>query len=204
MLLSDRDIRAKIADGSLIIGAGDPRIRPASVLLHLGREFQMHQGLDTVIDPSDPPPMHAVHVDEYIDILPGAFLLGHTVEAVGFPADLAGQVDGRSSLARLGLQVHQTAGHVDPGFQGQITLELHNVASRPIRLRPGMSIVKLNIIYLSSACESPYGSPGVESMYQGQAGATSARTPVFADKHEPPAYPAESLEWNDYYSTGGW
>jgi dCTP deaminase len=220
MLLSDRDIRRRIEDGSLIIGTDDPVIRPASVLLHLGSEFVVPHGWLTVpVDPDNPPEETVVKLRSHLIIQPAQFVLAHTVEAVGFPADLAGQVDGRSSLARLGLQVHQTAGHVDPGFFGQITLELLNVSCRPIRLRVGMAIVKLGIIPLSSPAEKPYGHPDVESVYQGQGGVTPARmrepiqpmrhfhvvpTPVHPDKHEPPAYPAEGLEWEDFYANGGW
>lgn len=205
MLLSDRDMRARLQDGSLRVeGWTDPKsgadwnIRPASMLLHLGREFRMFNSVGSMdVDPDNPPDLASVTFDGYMWMPPGGFLLGHTVEMVTMPADLAGQVDGRSSLARLGLQVHQTAGHIDPGFSGQITLELHNVAHHSIKLRMGMAIVKMGLIPLSSPAERPYGSAGVESVYQGQAGATSARTghlPAY-DKHEPPPYPAESLEW---------
>lgn len=230
MLLSDVDLRKVLQSGELVVDGwtdpnkgGDWCIRPASMLLHLGREFRMfgYMADGDVIDPEDPPDMHSVAMDRYVLLPPGGFILGHTVEHVRFPNWLAGKVDGRSTLARLGLQVHQTAGHIDPGFAGQITLELHNVAHKPIKLRVGMAIVKMEVMRLTSAAEKPYGAAGVESPYQNQAGATAPigpqpagelamtnfiveTAPVYPDKHEPPTYPVESLTWADYYADGGW
>ena len=107
---------------------------------------------------------------------PGEFVLGSTYEQVLLPSDLAGRLEGKSSLGRLGLLTHSTAGFIDPGFSGHITLELSNVATLPILLYPGMKIGQLCLIRLTTEAEFPYGSSHYGSRYQGQKGPTPSRS----------------------------
>jgi dCTP deaminase len=161
VILSDRDLRVELLAGRLVIDPppADAAIQPASIDLHLGKGLRL---------PSDSVEYSAVEWD----LWPAQFILGHTVEHVAIPAHLVGQLNGKSSLGRLGLSVHITAGFIDPGFRGQITLELHNCSSRTITLTPGMSIGQLVLMRLTSPAERPYGSAGLGSHYQGQTGAT--------------------------------
>ncbi len=181
MLLSDRDIRAEIADGRLALEPFDPAlVQPSSVDVRLDRLFrvfnntkytnsdpaQRQDELTSIVEPADGEPF-VLH--------PGEFVLGSTLEVCTLPDDLAGRLEGKSSLGRLGLLTHSTAGFIDPGFSGHITLELSNVANLPITLWPGMKIGQLCLIRLSSAAEHPYGSSSVGSKYQGQRGPTPSR-----------------------------
>jgi len=161
-VLSDKSIRARLATGSLVITPepADEQMQPASVDLRLG-ELMLINGLDWRMKPKD-------------WIAPGEFIIGHTVESVTIPDDLLGFLHGKSSLARRGLMIH-TAGLVDPGFTGQIVLELTNVSQHPVALKPGMSIGQLTFEELSTPAERPYGSAGLGSHYQGQRGAVGAR-----------------------------
>lgn len=178
MFLADSAIQHAIDRGSLRIeGLAPIRVQPSSVELHLGDEFKWWTS-GGEIDPLDPPAMYSANPKrsghDWFLLEPKQFMLGHTVETVGVDSTLAAQVDGKSSLARLGLQVHMTSGFVDPGFEGQITLELFNAAPKPIRLRPGMVIAQLFIIPMWGPVQRPYGSAGVDSRYQGQTGATAS------------------------------
>src|SRR5690349_4808797 len=161
MILSDVSLRAELDAGSLVIDPppADEAIQPASIDLHLGKELRNRSGVGM-----DRPG------EWYLD--PGRFLLGHTAESVQIPAHLVAQLNGKSSLGRLGLAIHITAGFIDPGFRGQITLELHNCSPTPIRLTPGMPIGQLVLMRLTEPAERPYGSAGLGSHYQGQTGAT--------------------------------
>lgn len=162
MLLSDRDIHAAIDSGALGIDPLDRSlIQPASIDLRLSEEFRVDGELVTV-------PWSMV-------IVPGGFVLGCTLEHIALDADLAGRVEGKSSWGRLGLLVHATAGFVDPGFAGQITLELYNASPTPITLHPGEPIAQLCLMPLSSPALRPYGTPGLGSRYQGQTGPTPSR-----------------------------
>lgn len=162
MILSDRDIRRHLHTGHLVIDPppSDEAIQPASIDLHLGTEFRYLHGVP-LPNPGD-----------RILLLAGHFVLAHTHETVTIPDDLVAQLDGKSTLARLGMSIHQTAGWIDPGFTGHITLELHNCAPRPISLVPGMPIGQLVLMRLTTRVLRPYGSPGLGSHYQGQTGAT--------------------------------
>ncbi|WP_305092749.1 dCTP deaminase [Prescottella sp. R16] len=181
MLLSDRDIRAEIASGRLGIDPFDAEmVQPSSVDVRLDGLFRVFDNTKyTHIDP-------ALQQDELTSLVepaagepfvlhPGEFVLGSTLEVFTLPDDLAGRLEGKSSLGRLGLLTHSTAGFIDPGFSGHITLELSNVANLPITLWPGMKIGQLCLLKLSSVAENPYGSSSVGSKYQGQRGPTPSR-----------------------------
>ena len=184
MLLSDRDIRAEIDSGRLVLEPWDAElVQPSSVDVRLDRFFRVFNNsqythidpalqqddLTTLVEPKDGEPF-VLH--------PGEFVLGSTLEVVTLPDDLAGRLEGKSSLGRLGLLTHSTAGFIDPGFSGHITLELSNVANLPITLWPGMKIGQLCLFRLSSAAEHPYGSVVYGSRYQGQRGPTPSRSHV--------------------------
>ena len=182
MLLSDRDIRAEVEAGRLRAGAlGPDLVQPSSIDVRLDRYFRVFNNSQyTHIDP-------AVQQDELTSLVepagdepfvlhPGEFVLGSTLEVVTLPDDLASRLEGKSSLGRLGLITHATAGFIDPGFSGHITLELSNVANLPITLWPGMKIGQLCVFRLSSPAEHPYGSERYGSRYQGQRGPTPSRS----------------------------
>lgn len=180
MLLSDRDIRTEIHAGRLVIDPFEPQlIQPSSVDLRLDRRFRVFNSTRrTHIDPADPPAdltsLVTPRPSEPFVLHPGEFVLGSTLEHVTIPADLAGRLEGRSSRGRIGLLVHSTAGFVDPGFTGTITMELSNAATLPILLWPGMGIAQLCLLRLSSPAQRLYGSVGLGSRYQGQDGPTAA------------------------------
>ena len=182
MLLSDRDIRAEVEAGRLAVEPWDPDlVQPSSVDVRLDRFFRVfNNSRYTHIDPSqqqdDLTTLVEPEGDEPFVLHPGEFVLGSTLEVVTLPDDLAGRLEGKSSLGRLGLLTHSTAGFIDPGFTGHITLELSNVANLPITLWPGMKIGQLCLFRLSSAAEHPYGSAVYGSRYQGQRGPTPSRS----------------------------
>ena len=178
MLLSDRDIRAEIAAGRLGIDPFDESlVQPSSVDVRLDNLFRVFNNTRyTHIDPSmrqdDLTSLVEPKEGEPFVLHPGEFVLGSTLERCTLPVDLAGRLEGKSSLGRLGLLTHSTAGFIDPGFSGHITLELSNVANLPITLWPGMKIGQLCLLRLTSPAEHPYGSAKVGSKYQGQRGPT--------------------------------
>lgn len=181
MLLSDRCLHAAIEAGELGVDPLLPaHVQPASIDIRLGRYFRVFQShTRTHIDPARPMPdlTTLVQVDhEGLVLHPGEFVLGATVECVTLGADLAARLEGKSSLGRLGLLVHSTAGFVDPGFSGHITLELSNVATLPIKLYAGMKIGQLCVMRLSSTPERLYGDAALGSRYQGQQGPTESRS----------------------------
>ncbi len=182
MILSDGSIRKLLSDGQLIIDPiEDQQIQPASVDVRLGDQFLVFRNhTSEVIDPFD----KSVELMEPVDVgpdkpfilHPGEFVLGTTHEAIGLPDDLVARVEGKSSLGRLGLLIHATAGFVDPGWpRGQITLELSNVATLPIKLWPGMRVGQLSFHRLDRAAERPYGHPGLNSKYVGQVGPVASQ-----------------------------
>ena len=183
MILSDGTIRALLASGRLVIDPLEPQqVQPASVDVRLGSEFLVFRNHTAeVIDPYDRRAdlMEKVSVregDAFV-LHPGEFVLGTTLEAIGLPDDLVARVEGKSSLGRLGLLIHATAGFVDPGWtRGQITLELSSVATLPIKLWPGMKIGQMCFFRLTSPAEKPYGSQAYGSRYQGQRGPTASRS----------------------------
>ena len=156
-------------------------LQPSSVDLHLGNRFRVFRNNRTaVIDPREEQPelteLVEITGDEPFILHPGEFVLGSTYEVVTLPDDVAARVEGKSSLGRLGLLTHATAGFVDPGFSGHVTLELANVATLPIKLYPGMKIGQFCFFRLSSPSEHPYGSEKYGSRYQGQRGPTPSRS----------------------------
>ncbi|GAB4281714.1 MAG: dCTP deaminase [Coriobacteriia bacterium] len=181
MVLSDRSIKEAIAAGRIRIDPLDPEdIQPASVDVHLADRFQVfHNSRYPYIDPAAEQSglMEAVTVsaEEPFVLHPGEFVLGCTQERIALAHDLVARLEGKSSLGRLGLLIHSTAGYVDPGWEGTLTLELSNVANLPIVLTPGMPIGQLSFFQLSTAVDRPYGTPGLGSKYQGQTDPTPSR-----------------------------
>ncbi len=182
MLLSDRDLRAEIESGRVCLDPYDPTlIQPSSIDLRLDRYFRVFQNhryavIDPATEQDDLTEPIEPEGDEPFVLHPGEFVLGSTLEIMTLPDDLAGRLEGKSSLGRLGLLTHSTAGFIDPGFTGHVTLELSNVATLPIKLWPGMKIGQLCLFRLTSPAEHPYGSAVYGSRYQGQRGPTPSRS----------------------------
>jgi len=182
VLLSDRDIRAEIEAGRVVLDPFDAAmVQPSSIDVRIDRFFRLFDNHKyPVIDPSaDQPELtRLIEVDssEAFVLHPGEFVLASTYELVTLPDDVAARLEGKSSLGRLGLLTHSTAGFIDPGFSGHVTLELSNVATLPIMLWPGMKIGQLCFFRLSSSAQHPYGSTGSGSRYQGQRGPTASRS----------------------------
>ncbi|HWV75731.1 MAG TPA: dCTP deaminase [Isoptericola sp.] len=182
MLLSDRDIRAELDAGRVVLDPYDPSmLQPSSIDVRLDRYFRLFDNHKyPFIDPSQEQPeltrLVEVAPDEPFVLHPGEFVLGSTFESVTLPDDVAARLEGKSSLGRLGLLTHSTAGFIDPGFSGHVTLELSNVATLPITLWPGMKIGQMCFFRLSSPAEHPYGSDAYGSRYQGQRGPTASRS----------------------------
>ena len=182
MLLSDRDIKEQISAKRVAIEPFDPAmVQPSSVDVRLDRFFRVFENHKySEIDPSVEQPELTreleVAADEHFILHPGEFVLASTYEVITLPDDIAGRLEGKSSLGRLGLLTHSTAGFIDPGFSGHITLELSNVANLPVKLFPGMKIGQLCLIKLSSPAEHPYGSAVYGSRYQGQRGPTPSKS----------------------------
>lgn len=181
VLLSDTDIRAELDAGRIQLDPlTESMIQPSSVDVRLERMFRLFDNHKYGhIDPSvaQPDLTRLVEVDpnEPFVLHPGEFVLGATYESVTLPADIAARLEGKSSLGRVGLLTHSTAGFIDPGFQGQVTLELSNMASLPIKLWPGSKIGQLCFFRLSSPAQHGYGSTAHQSRYQGQRGPTASR-----------------------------
>ncbi len=182
VLLSDRDIRAEIDSGRVRLQPYDEAmVQPSSIDVRLDKFFRLFDNHKyPFIDPAEDQPeltrLIEVERDEPFILHPGEFVLGSTFEVVSLPHDLAARLEGKSSLGRLGLLTHSTAGFVDPGFSGHVTLELSNVATLPIKLWPGMKVGQLCFIRLSSPAENPYGSAKYGSRYQDQRGPTASRS----------------------------
>jgi dCTP deaminase len=182
VLLSDRDIKAEISAGRVKVEPFDgAMIQPSSVDVRLDRFFRVFENhkysvIDPTIEQSDLTREVAVEGNEEFILHPGEFVLASTYEVITLPDDIAGRLEGKSSLGRLGLLTHSTAGFIDPGFSGHITLELSNVANLPVKLFPGMKIGQLCLIKLSSPAENPYGSALYGSRYQGQRGPTASKS----------------------------
>src|SRR5574340_994573 len=179
-VLSDRDIRGALQAGRIRIDPYDPAcLQPSSVDLHLDRGFRVFRNTRyPYIDVRQPQPdlteLLSVDDDEPFILHPGEFVLGQTLEWVELPDDLVARLEGKSSLGRLGLLIHSTAGYVDPGWKGNLTLELSNVANLPIALYFGMKIGQISFFRLTSPVERPYGSKELGSKYQGQSTPTAS------------------------------
>ena len=186
-VLSDRDIAAALASGRVKVEPYDAAdLQPSSVDLHLDRSFRVFRNNRyPYIDVRSPQPdlteLLNVNDEEPFVLHPGEFVLGQTIEWVELPNDLVARLEGKSSLGRLGLLIHSTAGYVDPGWKGKLTLELSNVANLPIALYFGMKIGQISFFEMSSPVDRPYGSSGLGSKYQGQSEPTASA--FFRDFH---------------------
>ena len=182
MLLSDGDIRKELESGRVGLEPLDlSMVQPSSIDVRLDRFFRLfdnhkYQHIDPSLDQPDLTRLVEVEAHEPFVLHPGEFVLGATYEVVSLPDDVAARLEGKSSLGRLGLLTHSTAGFIDPGFSGHVTLELSNVATLPMTLWPGMKIGQLCFFRLSSPAEHPYGSQKYGSRYQGQRGPTASRS----------------------------
>src|SRR3954464_635465 len=180
-VLSDRDIRAALQAGRVRIDPYDPAcLQPSSIDLHLDSDFRVFRNnrypyIDVRAPQPDLTDLVSIEGDEPFILHPGEFVLGQTLEWVELPDDLVARLEGRSSLGRLGLLIHSTAGYVDPGWKGNLTLELSNVANLPIALYSGMKIGQISFFQMSSAVERPYGSRELGSRYQGQSSPTASQ-----------------------------
>ena len=182
MLLSDRDIRAEIAAGNIALEPYEPEmIQPSSIDVRLDKFFRLFNNhkyphIDPSVEQDELTQMVEIPAGESFVLHPGEFVLGSSLELVTLGDAVAARLEGKSSLGRLGLLTHSTAGFIDPGFSGHVTLELSNVATLPILLWPGMKIGQMCFFQLSSPAEKPYGSGATGSRYQGQRGPTASRS----------------------------
>ena len=181
MILSDRSIREALDAGHIVIDPLDGgAVQPSSVDLRLGHGFRVFRNhtmshIDVKQDLSALTSLVEVDADDPFILHPGEFVLGATLERVALPDDLVARLEGKSSLGRLGLLIHSTAGFVDPGFDGQLTLELSNVANLPITLYPGMRIGQISFQRMTTPADTPYGSGELGSKYHGQRGPVPSR-----------------------------
>jgi dCTP deaminase len=181
VILSDRTIREELAAGRIVIDPLDEgAVQPSSVDLRLDRLFRVFLNhtmpvIDVKRDLEDLTRLVEIQPDDAFILHPGEFVLGSTYEKIGVPDDLVARIEGKSSLGRLGLLIHSTAGFVDAGFSGHITLELSNVANLPITLYPGMKIGQVSFLRMTTPADAPYGSSTTGSKYQGQRGPTPSR-----------------------------
>ncbi len=181
MIFSDRSIRQAIAAGRIVIDPFDPDfVQPSSVDLRVDRFFLVFENHRyPFIDPKEAQPELTTEVEadekQPFVLHPGEFVLGSTLEVVRLADDIVARLEGKSSLGRLGLLIHSTAGFVDPGFEGHLTLELSNVANLPIAIYPEMKIGQISFYQLSTPADAPYGSSRAGSKYQGQRGPTPSR-----------------------------
>ncbi|GAA4661344.1 dCTP deaminase [Streptomyces chumphonensis] len=188
MLLSDKDIRAEIDTGRVRIEPYDAAlVQPSSIDVRLDRYFRVFENhryphIDPAVEQPDLTRLVEPEGDEPFILHPGEFVLASTFEIVTLPDDIASRLEGKSSLGRLGLLTHSTAGFIDPGFSGHVTLELSNVATLPIKLWPGMKIGQLCMFRLSSPAEHPYGAARYGSRYQNQRGPTPSRSYLNFDR----------------------
>src|ERR1700732_1607419 len=165
MILSDRTIREALAGGRIEIDPLDERdIQPSSVDLHIDRYFRVFRNhtmrvIDVKEDQEDLTELVEIGEDDSFVLHPGEFVLGSTLERVRLPDDLVARLEGKSSLGRLGLLIHSTAGFIDPGWDGHVTLELSNVANLPITIYPGMKIGQISFLRMTTPADQPYGSP---------------------------------------------
>jgi dCTP deaminase len=180
VVLSDRDIRAEVEAGRIIIDPFTPEaVQPSSVDLHLDRRFRVFRNsrypyIDVREEQPELTELVEIGGDDPFILHPGEFVLGSTLERVALPDDLVARLEGKSSLGRLGLLIHSTAGYVDPGWDGNLTLELSNVANLPITLYDGMKIGQISFQRLSSPVEVAYGDARIGSRYRGQRDPTAS------------------------------
>jgi dCTP deaminase len=181
VILSDHTIREELAAGRITIDPFDPAmVQPSSVDVRLDRYFRVFLNhtmpvIDVKKDLEELTRLVDIDDDRAFILHPGEFVLGSTYERVAVPDDMVARIEGKSSLGRLGLLIHSTAGFIDAGFDGHITLELSNVANLPITLYPGMKIGQISFLRMTTAADVPYGSGDLKSKYQGQRGPTPSR-----------------------------
>jgi len=181
VILSDRTIKEQLEAGRIVIDPlGEGCIQPSSVDLHIDRLFRVFRNhtmghIDVKEDLEDLTELVEIGEEDVFILHPGEFVLGSTLERVAIPDDLVARLEGKSSLGRLGLLIHSTAGFVDAGWDGHLTLELSNVANLPITLYPGMKIGQISFLQMTTAAEQPYGSGSLGSKYKGQRGPTPSR-----------------------------
>ncbi|MCU1401168.1 MAG: deoxycytidine triphosphate deaminase [Acidimicrobiales bacterium] len=181
MILSDRTLRDEIAAGRIIIDPLDDNcIQPSSIDVKVGNLFRVFRNhtaavIDVKMDLEDLTELVTIPEDGVFMLHPGEFVLGSTLERIGVPNNLVARIEGKSSLGRLGLLIHSTAGFIDAGFDGHITLELSNVASLPITIYPKMKIGQVSFVQMTTPADNPYGSGARGSKYQGQRGPTPSR-----------------------------
>jgi dCTP deaminase len=181
VVLSDRTISRLIAEGTIVIDPYDEALlQPSSVDVRVDRSFRVfHNARYPYIDvkqaQEDLTEEVQIDGDRPFILHPGEFVLGSTLERVGLPDDLVARLEGKSSLGRLGLLIHSTAGFIDPGWDGHVTLELSNVANLPITIYHGMKIGQISFMQLTEPTSTPYGSSSLGSKYQGQRGPTPSR-----------------------------
>jgi dCTP deaminase len=181
VVLSDRTIRRLVDEGRIGVEPFDPGLmQPSSLDVRVDRLFRVFRNsrypyIDVKTEQEELTELVEVPLEEAFILHPGEFVLGSTLERITLPDDLVARLEGKSSLGRLGLLIHSTAGFIDPGWDGHVTLELSNVANLPITIYPGMKIGQLSFVQLSEPAEHPYGSAGIGSKYQGQRGPTPSR-----------------------------
>jgi len=181
VVLSDRTIRRLVDEGRIGVEPFDPGLmQPSSLDVRVDRFFRVFRNsrypyIDVKTEQEELTELVEVPQEEAFILHPGEFVLGSTLERITLPNDLVARLEGKSSLGRLGLLIHSTAGFIDPGWDGHVTLELSNVANLPITIYPGMKIGQLSFVQLSEPAEHPYGSAGIGSKYQGQRGPTPSR-----------------------------
>ena len=181
MVLSDRTIEKLFADGRIEIDPYDASLlQPSSVDVRVDRYFRVFHNnrypfIDVRVEQEELTELVEVREEDPFILHPGEFVLGSTLERIALPDDLVARLEGKSSLGRLGLLIHSTAGFIDPGWDGHVTLELSNVANLPITIYYGMRIGQLSFVQLTEPAETPYGAAALGSKYQGQAGPTPSR-----------------------------
>ncbi len=181
VILSDHSIKEEIAAGRIVIEPySESDVQPSSVDLHVDRYFRVFRNhsmgvIDVFESQEELTELVAIEEGGALMLHPGEFILGSTLERVALPDDLVARLEGKSSLGRLGLLIHSTAGFVDAGWDGHLTLELSNVANLPITIYPGMAIGQISFLRMTTAADNPYGSSAVKSKYQGQWGPTPSR-----------------------------
>jgi dCTP deaminase len=181
VILSDATIRAEIAAGRVVVDPfDDAMVQPSSIDVRLDDRFLVFRShtravIDVKEDLTDLTELVKAPAGEPFILHPGEFVLGATAERVALPEDIVGRIEGKSSLGRLGLLIHTTAGFVDAGFEGYLTLELSNVATLPITLYPGMKIGQISFLRMDRPAETPYGASSLGSKYRGQVGPTASQ-----------------------------
>ena len=181
MILSDRSLREQIEAGRIVIDPFDPTcVQPSSIDVKIGNLFRVFRNhtsavIDVKVNQEDLTELITIPDDGVFMLHPGEFVLGSTLERIAVPDDLVSRIEGKSSLGRLGLIIHSTAGFIDPGFDGHVTLELTNIATLPITLYPGMKIGQVSFVRMTTPADQPYGKGARGSKYQGQRGPTPSR-----------------------------